>query len=199
MRIHAAIRPLRPRFRPSRCNPRPVPRTAFSTVADPAQAQSTINSDEIAHFSKLSALWWDEQGEFQMLHRMNPVRMKFIREKLVSASCARMPMRGMYVDLLMEARQRWHSKMTSTRRSPRRMSSVDAVSWTSDVAGACSVRCVSYHCLLYANLIARRTEPSAYGRTYTWDRCFACEHLHRVSARVHRPLARTGTRAGRHG
>ena len=53
-------------------------------MADPAQAQSTINSDEIAHFSKLSALWWDEQGEFQMLHRMNPVRMRFVREKLVS-------------------------------------------------------------------------------------------------------------------
>ena len=45
---------------------------------------STVNADEIAHFSRLSSLWWDERGEFGMLHKMNPVRMQFIKEKLVS-------------------------------------------------------------------------------------------------------------------
>ncbi|KAF8200393.1 3-demethylubiquinone-9 3-methyltransferase [Pholiota molesta] len=44
---------------------------------------SSVNHDEIAHFSKLSSEWWDEQGEFTFLHKMNPVRMQFIREKLV--------------------------------------------------------------------------------------------------------------------
>ena len=60
---------------------------AFATTAYRAHtaAHSTINHDEIAFFSKLSALWWDERGEFQMLHRMNPIRMQFIREKLVSS------------------------------------------------------------------------------------------------------------------
>ena len=56
----------------------------LSTAVDPSSSRSTINQDEIAHFSKLSALWWDERGEFQMLHRMNPIRTKFIREKMVS-------------------------------------------------------------------------------------------------------------------
>ena len=44
---------------------------------------STINPDEIAHFSRLSSLWWDEQGEFKFLHTMNPVRMQFVRQKVL--------------------------------------------------------------------------------------------------------------------
>ncbi|TFK29638.1 ubiquinone biosynthesis O-methyltransferase [Coprinopsis marcescibilis] len=43
---------------------------------------ATVNADEISHFSRLSAEWWDEQGEFAFLHRMNPVRVQFIQEKL---------------------------------------------------------------------------------------------------------------------
>ncbi|KAH9057426.1 3-demethylubiquinone-9 3-methyltransferase [Lactarius vividus] len=44
---------------------------------------STVNDAEIAHFSLLSALWWDERGEFALLHKMNAHRMRFIREKLL--------------------------------------------------------------------------------------------------------------------
>jgi hypothetical protein len=44
---------------------------------------STVNDDEISHFSRLSALWWDERGEFALLHKMNPHRIRFIREKLL--------------------------------------------------------------------------------------------------------------------
>lgn len=47
--------------------------------------QSSVNPDEIALFSRLSSQWWDERGEFKMLHKMNPVRIQFIREKLVSS------------------------------------------------------------------------------------------------------------------
>ena len=42
-----------------------------------------MNASEIAHFSKLSSLWWDEHGEFGFLHKMNPVRMQFVREKVL--------------------------------------------------------------------------------------------------------------------
>ena len=44
---------------------------------------STVNDAEIAHFSRLSELWWDERGEFALLHKMNAHRMRFIREKLL--------------------------------------------------------------------------------------------------------------------
>jgi polyprenyldihydroxybenzoate methyltransferase/3-demethylubiquinol 3-O-methyltransferase len=42
----------------------------------------SINPQEIAFFSKLSAQWWNENGEFGLLHRMNPVRTQFITQKL---------------------------------------------------------------------------------------------------------------------
>ena len=44
---------------------------------------SSVNASEIAHFSRLSSLWWDEQGEFAFLHKMNPLRMQFVREKVL--------------------------------------------------------------------------------------------------------------------
>ena len=49
-------------------------------------ARSTVNDAEIAHFSKLSSKWWDEHGEFGLLHRMNPVRLEFVRQKLLEAA-----------------------------------------------------------------------------------------------------------------
>jgi len=46
-----------------------------------------INASEIAHFSRLSLQWWDEQGEFSFLHcKMNAVRVQFIRQKLLELS-----------------------------------------------------------------------------------------------------------------
>ena len=54
-----------------------------TTLASSSSSGSTVNPDEIAHFSRLSAQWWDERGEFGMLHKMNPVRTQFVREKLV--------------------------------------------------------------------------------------------------------------------
>ncbi|GAA6024061.1 hypothetical protein JCM11491_001619 [Sporobolomyces phaffii] len=44
---------------------------------------TTISPDEIAHFSALSANWWDPTGEFGLLHRMNPSRVEFLRDSLL--------------------------------------------------------------------------------------------------------------------
>ncbi|KAJ4469539.1 S-adenosyl-L-methionine-dependent methyltransferase [Lentinula aciculospora] len=52
---------------------------------------STVNASEIAHFSRLSAEWWNERGEFSFLHKMNPVRMQFIREKLIETAYDEQP------------------------------------------------------------------------------------------------------------
>lgn len=45
---------------------------------------STIDPDEISHFAKDSGRWWDENGPFAPLHRLNPVRMKFIRDAVAA-------------------------------------------------------------------------------------------------------------------
>jgi len=44
----------------------------------------TINQDEIAHFQKDSSHWWDENGPFKPLHRLNPVRIAFIRDQVTA-------------------------------------------------------------------------------------------------------------------
>lgn len=56
--------------------------TASPSNSNLGGAFNTVNDDEIAHFSRLSSQWWDEKGEFGLLHRMNPPRMQFVREKL---------------------------------------------------------------------------------------------------------------------
>jgi 2-polyprenyl-6-hydroxyphenyl methylase/3-demethylubiquinone-9 3-methyltransferase len=42
----------------------------------------TIDPDEIARFSAMAAEWWDPAGKFKPLHRLNPVRLAYIRDHL---------------------------------------------------------------------------------------------------------------------
>lgn len=42
-------------------------------------AANTIKPGEAAHFGALAADWWDPNGSSAMLHRLNPVRLGFIR------------------------------------------------------------------------------------------------------------------------
>ncbi|MCE7798758.1 bifunctional 2-polyprenyl-6-hydroxyphenol methylase/3-demethylubiquinol 3-O-methyltransferase UbiG [Sphingobium sufflavum] len=44
--------------------------------------KSTIRPDEVAHFSTLSADWWNPRGSSAMLHKLNPVRLAYIRERV---------------------------------------------------------------------------------------------------------------------
>ena len=42
----------------------------------------TIRPDEAAHFGRLAADWWDPKGSSAMLHKLNPVRLKFLRDAI---------------------------------------------------------------------------------------------------------------------
>ena len=42
-------------------------------------AQATIDPKEAAHFGAMAADWWDPQGSSAMLHKLNPVRLRYIR------------------------------------------------------------------------------------------------------------------------
>ncbi len=44
-----------------------------------ASLGTTINAAEAAHFGALAADWWDPKGSSAMLHKLNPVRLGFIR------------------------------------------------------------------------------------------------------------------------
>jgi 2-polyprenyl-6-hydroxyphenyl methylase/3-demethylubiquinone-9 3-methyltransferase len=48
-----------------------------------SQAQSaTLDAEEIARFGRLAAEWWDAEGPFRPLHRINPVRLTYIRDQI---------------------------------------------------------------------------------------------------------------------
>jgi 2-polyprenyl-6-hydroxyphenyl methylase/3-demethylubiquinone-9 3-methyltransferase len=44
---------------------------------------STIDPDEVDQFSRISDAWWDAEGDFRPLHRLNPARIAFIRDHLI--------------------------------------------------------------------------------------------------------------------
>jgi 2-polyprenyl-6-hydroxyphenyl methylase/3-demethylubiquinone-9 3-methyltransferase len=44
--------------------------------------KSTIRPEEVAHFSGHSEDWWNPKGTSAMLHRLNPVRLAYIREQV---------------------------------------------------------------------------------------------------------------------
>ena len=45
---------------------------------------TTVDKIEIEKFSKLAADWWNPNGKFKPLHLFNPVRINFIKKKLIS-------------------------------------------------------------------------------------------------------------------
>ena len=44
---------------------------------------STINYKEIEKFSKLAEEWWDPNGKFKPIHNFNPIRIQYIKEKVI--------------------------------------------------------------------------------------------------------------------
>jgi 2-polyprenyl-6-hydroxyphenyl methylase/3-demethylubiquinone-9 3-methyltransferase len=46
------------------------------------QHSNSIDPAEAAHFGALAADWWDPAGSSAMLHKMNPPRLRYIRERI---------------------------------------------------------------------------------------------------------------------
>jgi 2-polyprenyl-6-hydroxyphenyl methylase/3-demethylubiquinone-9 3-methyltransferase len=65
-------------------------------MADPGS--STIDPREAAHFGRLAADWWDPKGSSAMLHKLNPVRLGYIRRQVDrhwgGDECDRRPLAG---------------------------------------------------------------------------------------------------------
>jgi len=64
-----------------------------------APAATTIDAEDVARFSAIAAEWWDEKGKFAPLHKFNPVRLAYIREKALERfardGSARRPFEGL--------------------------------------------------------------------------------------------------------
>ncbi|MCO4317823.1 bifunctional 2-polyprenyl-6-hydroxyphenol methylase/3-demethylubiquinol 3-O-methyltransferase UbiG [Phyllobacterium sp. 21LDTY02-6] len=44
--------------------------------------RTTIDADEVARFTRMAAEWWNPEGKFRPLHKFNPARLSYIKEKV---------------------------------------------------------------------------------------------------------------------
>ena len=51
-------------------------------MAPAPDSSTTLDAEEVARFAKLAGTWWDAGGPFKPLHRINPVRLTYIRDQL---------------------------------------------------------------------------------------------------------------------
>ena len=61
-------------------------------------AHTSIVPEEAALFGRLAADWWDPNGSSAMLHKLNPVRLKYVRDRIDQHwqcdECSRTPLAG---------------------------------------------------------------------------------------------------------
>ena len=61
-------------------------------------ARTSIVPEEVEQFARLAADWWDPRGASAMLHKLNPVRLKYIRDQIDQHwqcdECGRAPLGG---------------------------------------------------------------------------------------------------------
>src|SRR3982750_300508 len=60
--------------------------------------ETSILPEEVAQFAGQAARWWDPDGPEAMLHKLNPVRLKYIRDQIdqhwQADECSRRPLEG---------------------------------------------------------------------------------------------------------
>ena len=90
---------------------------------------TTINPDEIAKFAAMADEWWDPKGKFKPLHKFNPVRLGYVRDKVIGHfgkdSTVRRPLEGVRIldigcggGLLSEPLARLGATMVAVNISP---------------------------------------------------------------------------------
>ena len=61
-------------------------------------AETSVVPEEIEQFGKLAEDWWDPRGASAMLHKLNPVRLAYIRDRIDQHwqcdECGRRPLEG---------------------------------------------------------------------------------------------------------
>ncbi|HTX51335.1 MAG TPA: bifunctional 2-polyprenyl-6-hydroxyphenol methylase/3-demethylubiquinol 3-O-methyltransferase UbiG [Caulobacteraceae bacterium] len=122
-----------------------------------AEAQSSIDPDEVARFSAWAAEWWNPRGKFAPLHKFNPLRLHFIRDQALARfgrdGAARRPFEGLRLldigcggGLLSEPMARLGFAVTGVDASDRNVGT--AAAHASDVGLAIDYRCATAEALL---------------------------------------------------
>ena len=61
-----------------------TPASADPINPPPGPGASSVDAAEVARFSAMAADWWNPHGQFKPLHRFNPVRLGYLRDRLIA-------------------------------------------------------------------------------------------------------------------
>lgn len=95
-----------------------------TNTSQQAPKSPSIDENEIEKFRKMASEWWDPNGKFKPLHKFNPVRLAFLRDRITQHfnldETMREPLQGLRVldigcggGLVSEPLARLGAKMTS--------------------------------------------------------------------------------------
>jgi len=95
-----------------------------------AEAALSIDPQEVEKFSAMAEAWWDPEGNFKPLHKFNPVRLEFLRDRLAAMNgtdpLGDQPLKGLKIldigcggGLLCEPLTRLGAKMTGVDASEK--------------------------------------------------------------------------------
>lgn len=133
------------------------------TIKSPeSQAIVTASAAEVAHFAAIADAWWDPDGEFRPLHRLNPTRVGYIRDRIAGHfgrdSLAPRPLQGLRIldvgcggGLVSEPMARLGAAVTAIDADRRGVTIAEAHARKSGLA-------ISYRCALPEDLV-RGGEP----------------------------------------
>ncbi len=69
-----------------------------STTDGLTRAASSIVPEEVEQFGRMAADWWNPKGPSAMLHKLHPVRLKYVRDQIDQHwqcdECGREPLTG---------------------------------------------------------------------------------------------------------
>jgi len=119
---------------------------------------ASIDRDEVAKFTAMAGSWWDPEGDFRPLHRLNPTRLAFIRDHACAHfsldDAAARPLVGLTVldigcggGLLSEPLARLGAEVTGIDASRE---AVEAALWHAEQSGLA----IAYRCSTAENLAA---------------------------------------------
>ncbi len=125
--------------------------------------RSSIDPEEVERFSRIAAEWWDPKGKFAPLHKFNPTRLTFIRDKALARfgrdPLARRPFEGLRLldigcggGLLSEPMCRLGFQVTGVDASERNIG-------TASTHAAEQGLDINYRCATAEQLLAEKIPP----------------------------------------
>ena len=122
----------------------------------PRQAFTTASADEVARFTAMAESWWEREGNYAFLHKINPLRIAYIRDHAAGHfgrdPLADKPLKNL---TLLDIGCGGGLLSEPMRRLAARVTGIDASETNIAVAGRHARQCgldIDYRCVLPENL-----------------------------------------------